>query len=343
VKRRPRVTIGPQDGGGPLLGFLIRRFTYHDGAAWNTMLDQGRVLVNGLPGQPDTTLRCGDEVEYRVPDLAEPPVPDVVPVLYEDERVLAVDKPAMLPCHPGGRFFANTLWSLLRQQHGYRHLALVNRLDRETSGIVLLAKTAEAENNLRSQFARRLVEKVYWVIVEGAFPDTLEANGWLEPEPDAPVRKKRRFRPGTLEEQAAAAASRPAVGAPRPGRVAAPANTAATAPIPSTPEWAETRFRLLRQGNGLSLVEVHPRTGRTHQIRATLCSLGFPVTGDKLYGLDAHFFLRFREGTLTDDDTARLRLSRQALHAASLRCRNPQYGQELLLKAPMPAEMAALL
>jgi 23S rRNA pseudouridine955/2504/2580 synthase/23S rRNA pseudouridine1911/1915/1917 synthase len=345
VKRRPRVIIASRDGGQKLIDFLVRRFTYHDRDAWNANLAQGRVLVNGAPGLPDTVLRRDDEVEYKVPDLPEPPVPTDVPVLIEDERLLAVNKPAMLPCHPGGRFFANTLWSQLRQRHGYPFLSLIHRLDRETSGVILLAKTPEAEKSLRTQFARRLVEKVYWVIIEGEFPDHLDAAGWLEPDPASPVRKKRQFRPGTPEEQAAAAAG------PTPAKAKtqtkadddlADANTAAK-PDWAAVVWAETRFRLLRRANGLSLVEARPHTGRLHQIRATLCSLGFPVTGDKLYGLDANFFLRFREGLLTDEDQLRLRLSRQALHAARLRCRNPQYGQELIIEAPMPPEMAALL
>lgn len=342
MKRRPRVIIAPRDGGRKLIDFLVRRFTYHDRDAWNANLAQGRVLLNGAPGLPDTALRRDDEVEYKVPDLPEPPVPTDVPVLIEDERILAVNKPAMLPCHPGGRFFANTLWSQLRQRHGYPYLSLIHRLDRETSGVILLAKTPEAEKNLRAQFARRLVEKVYWVIVEGDFPERLDAAGWLEPDPASPVRKKRQFRPGTPDEQAAAASHATGKTKRKTEESAAGADTAAK-PDWAAVVWAETRFRLLRRAGGLSLVEARPHTGRLHQIRATLCSLGFPVTGDKLYGLDSHFFLRFREGALTDEDQFRLRLSRQALHAASLRCRNPQYGQELLIQAAMPPEMAALL
>ncbi len=222
------------------------------------------------------------------PAHAEPPVLRSVGILYEDDDLLVADKPGNLPCHPGGRYCGNTLLHLLRARGGNgENLRIINRLDRETSGIVLVAKTAAMAKSLAGQFRRHTAQKEYTVLVHGAFPAHLEARGWLLPDADSVIRKKRRF------------------------------VTDKDSPTPEA-ESAETDFELLALQDGISRVLARPRTGRTHQIRATLLSLGFPVVGDKIYGLDETFFLRFITDALTDSDRARLILPRQALHASAL-------------------------
>jgi len=316
MKRRIRYAIPPEAAGEVLAAFLARRFPYHTLAEWTELARAGRVLVNGAAAPPAQALRPADLVEYLADDIPEPPAPLAAPVLYEDEELLAVDKPAGLPTHPGGRYFRHTLWAVLKEQHGLEAPAFVNRLDRETSGVVLAAKTPRAAQHCRQQFARRQVEKIYLAIVEGRFPDALTARGFLQSDPDSPVRKQRRFIP-------------------------APADAAA--PPPAAGETAETAFRRLYRTADLSLVEARPLTGRLHQIRATLRALGYPIVGDKLYGPDPALFIRFCRDELSPADRQRLRLDRQALHAAVLRLRHPGSGQELRLAAPLPADLAALL
>ena len=136
----------------------------------------------------------------------------------------------------------------------------------------------------------------------------LRSAGWLSPDPRSAIRKKRRFAPA-------------AAGSPAPAQGA---------------EWAETVFTRASVRDGFSVVTAQPRTGRLHQIRATLLSLGYPVVGDKLYGVDETLFLRFCTEALTEEDRRRLRLPRQALHAGYLRFHHPRFGALTETEAPLP-------
>lgn len=308
-------TLRDKDAGKTLASFLAARFTYHADAAWRGLIDEGRVTVNGQTAVPDAALRAGDVLRYDASDVEEPPVDETFGVLLDDPLLLVIDKPGNLPCHPGGRYFNHTLWALLKTRHHVVEPVLINRIDRETSGLVLIGKTPEAAHNLSKQFAAHSVFKRYTVFVEGTFPERLDASGWLLPDLRSAIRKKRRFTP-------AAAGT------------AAPCEEA---------EWAETVFERVRVCDGFSAVTALPRTGRLHQLRATLLSLGYPVVGDKLYGVDETLFLKFCNNALTEEDQSRLRMRRQALHADTLRFRHPRFGAPTEVTAPLPPDMAALI
>lgn len=317
MQRKTSVLIKPQQAGQQLLDFVSQRFTYRSREQWQAELAAHRFLLNDGEVRTDCILAPGDRLVYLMPALVEPPVDNNYTVIHEDDDLLVIDKPAPLPCHPGGRFFAHTLWALLKEQHGLDEPRLINRLDRETSGLVLVAKNKAAARLCQEQFAQRRVEKVYLVLVEGDFPGTpvpVEATGWLGPDPNSAIRKKMRF----YTEQNDAP----------PGAVE---SSTTFHRISGTPDAS------------LSLVEARPRTGRCHQIRATLLHLGFPVAGDKLYGVDEQLFLRFQEDRLSAADHALLRLPRQALHAASLCLNHPVTGRELEFSAPLPPALQGLL
>ena len=321
MKRRIQQTLTPERAGSALLDFLSGRFTYQSRAEWGAHISAGRVRVNDATAPADRLLAAGDKVEFIAHDSPEPPVSFEVAIVFEDDHVLVVDKPPNLPCHPAGRYFNHTLWAWLKTWHGVETPALVNRLDRETSGLLLIAKTRQAEGSCRSQFEKRSVVKRYVALVEGEFPESLEAQGWLVPDPESGVHKRRRFVSSVPN--------------PEPRTLN---------PEPFSPaEWAETAFRRLQFRNGVSEVEAVLRTGRLHQIRATLCSLGFPVVGDKLYGPDPMMFVRFCTDALTDDDRRRLRMDRQALHAMELKFQHPATGGMMHFEAPLPADMAKVL
>ena len=183
-------------------------------------------------------------------------------ILFEDHNLLALNKPGNLPCHPGGRYFAHTLWGLLKSNYPEDSIFFVNRLDRETSGIVLVAKTRVAAENCQRQFIAGTVRKKYRVIVEGDFPGgIIRADGYLFKDERSLIRKKQRFL-HRHESKTLLVKAKPCC----------------------------TLFRLIRKSDGKSLVLAEPVTGRLHQIRATLFSLGYPVTGDKIYGRTKPFF-----------------------------------------------------
>lgn len=300
--------------GRALLDLLAERFSYQRRDTWERLVRQGAILVNGQLSQPSQTVRTGDVIEYTVSRLDEPPVATDYRVLLDDGVVLAIDKPADLPCHPAGRFFRNTLWAFLRRDIGLSAVHFVNRLDRETSGIVLLARDAEAARRLGQPARRRAMVKEYLAIVEGTLREPVHAHGWLEEDTRSALRKKRRFVAAGPEAE-----------------------------LPAGAERAETWFEPVRQAGGLTLVRARLGTGRMHQIRASLLALGLPVVGDKVYGLDETCYLRFIDKTLSAADRQLLRLDRQALHAWRLRFAHPRTDAIVDLESPLPADMARLV
>jgi RluA family pseudouridine synthase len=285
------ITVAGDGEGRDVAGYLAARFTYQSEAEWMGHIRAGRIAHNEGPCAERSMLRAGDRIAFTPEPYEEPPVNANFAILHEDADFLFIDKPPLLPCHPGGIYLKNTLVSLLAGAYGMVHL--INRLDRETSGIVIAAKTREAAARAGELMRERMIEKEYLVLVEGAFPDRIDASGILIPDVASPIRKKLRF------IQAPPSPSDAPDGAGGKGIAARTVFTGKGAFAP-----------------GVSLVHARLLTGRTHQIRATLQSLGFPVVGDKLYGRDPTAFLRFIAGTLTEADRKTLRLENQALHCA---------------------------
>lgn len=300
IRRSISFVIRKENAGGALIDFLAARFTYHSREDWLRLIDENRVTAPN-----PKILSPGDAIVYTPEEIPEPPIDPNCAIVYEDELIAVVNKSGDLPCHPGGRYFNNTLWALLKEKYGIPEPGFVNRLDRETSGLVLIAKTRPAEKNLRSQFAQHLVGKSYIAFVSGIATGPRTATGTLGPDPDSVIRKKQKF-------------------------------------TPSADGTSETSWEPLAVHRDITELKVMPKTGRLHQIRATLLACELPIVGDKLYGSDETLFLRFCQGALTDADRAALRIRRQALHAAELSFRHPAFGRQVSFTAPIPEDLRAL-
>lgn len=310
-----KCAVRREQAGRTLVAFLCGRFPYHTKEEWARLAAEGAVLVNELRAAPDRLLDGGDIVRYRPPERTEPRVDTAVSVLYDDRDILLVNKSGNLPAHPAGKYFRNTLWAVLKDRFDIAAPSIINRLDRETSGVTLVAKNPRAAALCRTQFNTRSVTKKYTAIVEGAMETPARARGYISGCAGSAIRIKQRFEPAEGEQ-------------PAPGREA---------------EWADTEFRPLERRGGFTVVEALPHTGRLHQIRATLAFLGHPVAGDKIYGPDEGVFLRFLEGRSAAADAAGTRAARQALHASELVFRHPACGRRMAVSAQLPADMLALL
>jgi 23S rRNA pseudouridine1911/1915/1917 synthase len=216
-----------------------------------------------------------------------PSAPRLFQVIHEDSELLVINKPAGLVCHPTKTDEYSSLISRVRLHLGPdAQPHLVNRLDRETSGVTLVAKGLTVARELRRQWEAREVEKNYWAIVHGHPP---EKHGVI----DAPLGKDERSRVVIKD-------------CVRPDGAAA-----------STEYWVERLFT--RDRLPFALLRAQPRTGRKHQIRIHLAHLGHPIVGDKLYGGDEDLYLALIENRLTPEQRQRLMLPHHALHARELR------------------------
>lgn len=316
---RLRYLVLPEEGGQRLDRLLARVLFWRSRASVQRLIDQGAVRVEGRPpARSGLKVRAGDLVTILLPPRpplpAQAAAPGTLRVLFEDQWLIALDKPAGMAVHPAGRHLEGTLVGLLHQAFRRSDPAedivprLCHRLDRETSGVILATKQETARHLLGRQFEERTIGKTYLAVVEGTPDPPAGIVDWpLAPDPGSRIRLKMVAR--------------------RDGRG-----------VP-----ALTRYKVARSSGGRALLEVTLGTGRQHQIRAHLSALGHPVVGDKIYGPDEAFFLEALAGRLTEEASRRLVLPRHALHAWKLRFRHPATNQEMELQAPLPDDMAALV
>jgi 23S rRNA pseudouridine1911/1915/1917 synthase len=297
-----REVVPHASAGGTLLDHLARRHRHSTREEWRARVAAGRVLVDGCVAEPETAIRTGQSIVWRRPPWEEPEAPLAWDLLYRDDDVLGVAKPAGLPTLPGGGYLENTLWSLLRRSHP--EAAPVHRLDRGTSGVVLFARTAAAGAALAEMFRLRRVAKIYRALVEGR----PARDAFVVTRPIARV---------LLEEGGSA-------------WMAAPGDAAGARAAGSRAARTEVRV-LERRRDGTTLVEVRPITGRPHQIRIHLAAAGHPLAGDPFYVEGGGR----RAGALRPGEGGFL------LHAARIEAPHPRGTGTLAIDCPPPPELRA--
>ncbi len=301
--------------GARLDAFLAARFPEFSRVHLRRAITAGGVEVDGRGGKPAYRLKEGQRVRIVLPEIPrEAPTPEDIPidVIYEDEHLVAVNKPPGMVVHPARGHWTGTLAGALQHHFGPSLSAtggptrpgIVHRLDRDTSGILLVARSDPSHARLAAQFAERSIEKEYAAIVAGVPQRDRDRI-------DQPIG----VHPHTREKMAIR--TDPAVGRP-----------------------AQTFFEVMERFRGFALLRVVPKTGRTHQIRVHLAHAGCPVLCDRQYGGRAQITRGEVCGNPADETVL---LARHALHARRISFRHPATGEPMTLEAPLPADLELVL
>ncbi len=309
------VTIDEGSAGQRLDNFLLRELKGVPKTHVYRIIRAGEVRVNKGRAQADTRLALDDVV--RVPpvrvsatapggEAAAPPAPArQFPILYEDDHLLVIDKPSGVAVHGGSGVSFGVIEQLRSARPEAKFLELVHRLDRETSGLLLVAKKRSALTNLQDQFRQRETGKTYAALVVGSWPAKLKVidvplHKFLTPEGERRVR--------------------------------------ATTPEDEQGQRSISLVRVARAFEGYTLLDVTIKTGRTHQIRVHLAHSGHVIVGDDKYG---DFLLN--KALARGDGLGGFRFERMFLHARRLAFDHPASGERMELEAPLPPECATLL
>ena len=319
------ITVEARAQGWRVDHYLSRLFPNFSRALFQKAIEQQTILVNGIPVKTSRRLRMNDRLSVRLPELPDRTIPpEDIPlnIVYEDEYLVVLNKQPGLIVHPGKGNYRGTLvgalqfhFDRLSDVAGQLRPGIVHRLDRDTSGVLVIAKDNQVHHRLSGQFERREVTKEYLAIARGALEldeDEIATHVCINP--------RHRERMMVCEP---GGNSRPAV----------------------------TRYAVAERYAGFTVVRLFPKTGRTHQLRVHLQHLGHPIVADRLYGGGARLSLAdllpssklTAEGSAAEEEAEAQSspdlISRQALHARRLAFRHPHSGKELEFEAPLPDDM----
>ncbi len=309
------LTVEAAEAGHRLDAVLASRFPDYSRVHLRRVISAGGVKIDGRGGKPAYRLKAGQRIVFILPEIPrEAPRPENIPleILYEDEHVVVVNKPPGMVVHPARGHWSGTLASALQFHFGpslsttggASRPGIVHRLDRDTSGAILVARTDIAHTKLAKQFAGRSIEKEYFALVSGRPQRDSDVI-------DCPIG----FHPHVREKMAI----RHDGGESRP---------------------AQTFYEVQERFDGFAAMKLKPKTGRTHQIRVHLHHIGCPVLCDRQYGNRS----RITRGEIRRDPTDEtVLLERQALHARRLKFRHPATDELLEIEAPLPADIMAVL
>jgi 23S rRNA pseudouridine1911/1915/1917 synthase len=305
------LTVEKADRGKRLDLFLAEQLPEQSRSQIQRYVREGCILLNAAHAKAGTRIKEGDLVKGRIPaPTASEVLPEDLPIrfIYEDTDIVVVDKPPGMTVHPAGRMQSGTLVNaLLFRLHdlqgvgGVLRPGIVHRLDKGTSGVMVVAKNDLAHEALVRQFQKREVKKIYLALVYGKVE--AEEGVITAPLGRHPTDRKR----FSLRTRA--------------------------------PKEALTQWLVKERFEGITFVQVAPKTGRTHQIRVHMASINYPLVGDPLY-------TKKRRLAQIDDPLLRGRieaLGRQALHASRIAFRHPTTGKTVEFTAPLPADIENIL
>lgn len=318
IEHRFQCEVPPEDEGVRLDRFLAVRIPAYSRSQLRTAISLGEVLIDGKRAKPAYKLKTS---QFVICELSKPavelPEPEDIPldILYEDEHLVAINKPAAMVVHPAKGHWQGTLvsalthhFSKLSRVGGEQRPGIIHRLDRDTTGVIIVAKHDEAHSLIATQFERRTTIKEYHCLTLG-IPD--RDRDII----DAPIGPHPYHR------------ERMAIRHDHPKKRA-----------------ATTFYEVAERFRHIALVKVRPKTGRTHQIRVHMSYVGYPILADRLYGGKLNVTKQFLE-TGRDDmsaDSVEV-LHRQALHAASLTIKHPFTAKDLTFNAPYPDDFTHAL
>jgi len=307
--------VQPTEAGWRLDQFLAHYFPKYSRVHLRRVITAGGTKIDGQGGKPSYRLKAGQRVWIVLPEIPrEAPQPEAIPleILEEADWLAAINKPPAMVVHPARGHWSGTLASALQHHFGGKLSSLggptrpgiVHRLDRDTSGVILVAKNDQAHGNLGVQFESRTIQKQYYALVAG------------NPQRDRDVIDLPIGMHPTHREKMAIRRD-----------------------DPSSRE-ARTFYEVVERFDGFAAVAVSPKTGRTHQIRVHLDHIGCPVLCDKQYGGRS----QITRGEIRRDpsDTFVL-MDRQALHAQRIHFLHPATGEPIEIEAPLPQDMISLL
>ncbi len=318
-----RLTVEARAHGWRVDHYLTRLFPNYSRALLQRAIQSDRVLLNGLPCKPSRRLRVNDRLDVRLPEQPDrtiPPEDIPLEILFEDDSLVVLNKPAGMIVHPGKGNYTGTLagalqfhFDRLSDVAGRHRPGIVHRLDRDTSGVIVVAKDNQVHYRLARQFERREVLKQYRAIVRGDV-------GWDSDLIETHVCVHARIRERMM-----------------------------VCPPGEKTRLAVTFFRVVERFDGFTHLQVEPKTGRTHQIRVHLEYIGHPIVADAAYGGGNRLTVADlgrgssmpAEGDNLDDRQPLI--ERQALHAHRLEFDHPVTGRRLTFEAPLPDDFSRTL
>lgn len=311
------LTVESRAHGWRLDHYLCRLFPNYSRALLQKAISEKQVRVNGLEVKPSRRLRVNDRISVTLPEIPDSTIPaENIPleILYEDASLIVINKPAGLIVHPGKGNYTGTLAGALQYHFdtlsdvaGQHRPGIVHRLDRDTSGVLVVAKDNQVHHRLSRQFEQRSVRKQYYAITWG---EIAFDSDYIETFMRVHSRNR--------EKMIACG----------PGGEAREANTF---------------YEVVERFPGFTWVRLHPRTGRTHQLRVHMQHLGHPIVADRMYGgrpqLKRSDFDRRAAVAALDEVLIR----RQALHAFRLEFTHPVSGNAVAFEAPLPDDFTLTL